>query len=253
LAPAFREANIRPMHLGPSSRALRRVVVVGAFGAALCISPVVHAGPLSLLSKAAKVASGSGKAAKTAAGASKLKAAMLAGGAVTAAERSGLLFKAIPDDATRVAAYVASEPDGAFRIVTRAGEQATHPPGEVGLAVQRLGTEAKPVDLYLDLTAARSPGALPPPEAGRRWFVLDAHGKPHPVRTEASGDGTLQHTVDAGDVSLDLADFAAFELDREDDDEPPPWFFGLAGVVVVGGVWMVIRRRRRAKSEADKA
>jgi hypothetical protein len=35
--------------------------------------------------------------------------------------------------------------------------------------------------------------------------VLDANGKPHPVRTETSGDGTLQHVVDAGDVSLDLA------------------------------------------------
>lgn len=241
------------MDLARLLRSPCRGALAAALSAALLVSLPAHAGPLSLLSKAGKLASGSGKAAKAAAGASKAKTAMLAGGGVIAAERAGLLFKAIPDDVARTAVYVAGEPDGAYRLVTRAGEQATHAPAELGVAVERLGTEAKPgVDLYLDLTAARTPAGLPAPEAGRRWFVLDASGKPHPVRTETKADGTLQHFVDAGDVSLDLADFAALELEEDAEDGPPAWGYALAGVFVAGwGAVVVIRRRRRAKAEAE--
>ncbi len=149
--------------------------------------------------KAAKGAKGAAAAGKAAKGGT-----LIAGGAALAAERSGVLFKLIPDDAGRAVAYLAHEPDGAFRTVLRSGEQATHAPGELGPALGKLATPETPkVDIYLDLSAATQPQKLATPTANQRLFVLDKHAQPLPVRVERKADGTLDF-VDAADGAIGL-------------------------------------------------
>ncbi len=241
---------------------LRRLAIAAIALVALAWSTPAVAGPFTILkgvAKAGQAAKGIGGAAKAAklakaakaAGVVKAapaaKAALLAGGATFAAERAGLLFASVPDDAARVATYVAGESGGTFRTVLRSGEQATYAADDLAAGLRSAGGPDRPVDVYLDLNAARAT-ELPRPKPGERWFVMDASGKPHPVRVEPRPEG-LEHVVDVGASVVDLQDFAAMalgELDEEQPEEsgPPAWFIAL-GVGALGLVAVVVVRRRR--------
>mgnify|MGYP000895633060 FL=1 len=241
-----------------------------AVAASIAVASPVKASPFAILraaSKAGQVAKGAGavgkgaKAAgavgKAASGTAKIGAAgkaLLAGGSVLAAERAGLVFAGLGDDAARAAAYVAREPDGLLRTVVRGGGQSTLPADDAARSLSTLAAEQGRVgvDVYVDLSAARVPGTIPPPAPGQRLYVLDAEAKPHLVKSTKSETGAWEHAVDAGGTSLDIADFAAMELEGDESDAPPAWFFGLSGfaVLAVGGV-MLHRRRKRAREEME--
>lgn len=240
--------------LSRSSRAavFALALLAGAWPATVDANPftalraIAKAGSVA---KAAPKAASAAKAAKGASGAGSAAKGLVGGGAILAAERAALVFRLVPDDAARVAAYVAQDSNGAYRLVLRGGEQTTHVADDLGGALGRVATEARPnVDVYLDLTAARSPGQLPARAANQRWFVLDGDGAPHAIRTVKNDKGTFDHVVDVGGDAIDLADFASAGLEEEEasDTGPLPFALGLAGLgVVVGGVLFVRRRRRR--------
>lgn len=240
-----------------------------AVAASIAVASPAEASPFAILraaSKAGQVAKGAGavgkgaKAAgavgKAASGGAKIGAAgkaLLAGGSVLAAERAGLVFAGVGDDAARAAAYVAREPDGLLRTVVRGGGQSTGTADDAARSIGSLAAEQgrAGVDVYVDLSAARVPGTIPPPAPGQRLYVLDAEAKPHLVTSTKSEGGAWEHVVDVGGTSLDIADFAAMELEGDESDAPPAWFFGLSGftVLAVGGV-MLHRRRKRTRAEA---
>jgi MYXO-CTERM domain-containing protein len=232
-----------------------------AFAALLGATSPAKASPFAILraaSKAGQVAKGAGAVGKAASGTAKIGAAgkaLLAGGSVLAAERAGLVFAGLGDDAARAAAYVAREPDGLLRTVVRGGGQSTLSADDAARSIGSLAAERGRVgiDVYVDLSAARVPGSIPSPGPGQRLYVLDAEAKAHLVTSTKSESGAWEHVVDVGGTSLDIADFAAMELEDDgDDDAPPPWFFGLSGfaALAVGGAF-VHRRRKRAREEAE--
>lgn len=217
-------------------------------------APPTEAAIIGAIAKAAKAAAAAGKAGKAAKGASAVgkmstasKGALLAGGAAVAAERAGLVFKAIPTEAGHAAAYVAREADGPFRVVSRAGEQALHAPDDLGAAVTRFASPETPrVDVYLELSAAREPKLLPTPGEGQRLFVLDAEGAPHAVRVEKRAGEALEYVVDVGEAGVDLASFAEAELGEDDSF---PWWLALSsGVLAVLALLYLRDRKRRGLS-----
>jgi hypothetical protein len=203
---------------------------------------------VSAASKAAKVAKVA-KLAGVAKAAPAAKTSLLAGGGMIAAKRASVLFAEVPDDASRVATYVARESNGAFRTVLRSGEQSTHAAVDLGPALRVATTpERKGVDVYLDLSAARAPELLPNPQLGERWFVMDASGMPHQIRVQGRTDG-FERVIDVADATVDLSDFVEASLDETDEtvnDEPPTWFYGVftATSLLLVGV-MVYRKRKR--------
>jgi hypothetical protein len=207
-------------------------------------------GGLSKLAKLGKAGASAAKLAKVAKVAPATKAAFLAGGSAFAAERAALAFATFPDDAARAASYVAREPDGVFRVVTRTGEQSTHALDDLGTAVRAASAEKASADVVLDLTAARAADDLPALAPGDRYFVLDANGKTHAVRS-VQGEGGPKWVVDVGGDAIDLADFASAAL-GEEDDSVPTWFYallGAAGLGLIAFFW----HKHRPKPDASPA
>lgn len=228
-----------------------RVMGLLLLAGALCVAPDAHASILSAIAKAAKAAGAASKAGKAARGVKVAKTGLVAGGATVAAERAGLLFKLVPDEVGSVAVYVGREPSGAYRVVSRSGQQATHGADELAGALSSAsGDGSARLTVYVDATAALEPAALPKLGERQRLFVLDGEARPHRVRVEADGDGVVRHLVDVGDTTLDLADFAAAVV-GDDDDPPSPVIWAMTGgVALATGIWLWLRRRRRQTERA---
>jgi hypothetical protein len=247
------------------SALIRRAAASLAVAASLGTASPASANPFSILraaSKAGQVAKGAGavgKASKAAGAAgkaatvTKLSAAgkaIVAGGSVVAAERAGLLFAGLGDDGARLATYVAREPDGLLRTVVAGGEQATLTVDDAARSISAMAAErgAAGADVYVDLSAARVPGAIPPPQPGQRLYVLDAEAKPHRLTSTKTEQG-YEYEVELDDGVLDVADFAASQLedDGEGESDMPPWF--PASVLGVGAIGYAIHRRKRRQAE----
>ena len=241
-----------------AGRTARLSLLAGCLVALSLWTSPADAGILGAIAKAAKAAGKAGKAGKAAKGASAAgkatkAGALVAGGTALAAERSATLFKLVPDDAGRVAAYLAREPDGAFRVVSRSGEQAVHAPGELGPALGKMATPETPkLDVYADLSAAKEPSRLAPPSEHQRLFVLDRNAQPRRVRVAERKDGTLEYLVDGADGAVELSDFACAELESEEEtdragtDNRVVVAGGLlSGVVLLGLFGLYLRDRRR--------
>jgi hypothetical protein len=219
-------------------------VRVAALTVALGLAaPPAAAGPLSALAKLAKAGSSGAKAAKAA------KAAKLVGtaGAAVAAERAGLVFANVGDDVGRAAAYVGRDAAGEFRLIVRGGS------GDITTTNVRAVVAELPherVDLYIDLSAARHPEALPR-STEARLYVLDVEARPHRARIQEAENGKLEALVDVGDGAMDMASWVAEQLADEPEDPEPPlsWMIGgvaVGGVGVAGWFWLRRRRQRQA-------
>ena len=174
------------------------------------------------------------------------KAAILAGGSAIAAERAAIAFATLPADAARAARYVAREPDGLFRVVTRSGEPSTHALADLGRATHATSAERLTSDVVLDLTAAQAANDLPPLPPGGRYFVMDAEGKTHAV-SSVQREGHASWIVDVGGEAVDLADFATASLDGA-DGSIPDWLYVVFGAGAYGVLWLFWRRERARRA-----
>ena len=221
----------------PTSRA----VLASSLLVGVLLAAPAHAGFGSLL-KLGKLGSSAGKAGKVAKTASVVtktarvgRGVAMVSGAV-AAERAGLVFAGLGDDAARSAGYLARTAENEFVLVTRAG-QSPVAASEVGTTVQQLSREGS-ATVYLDRSAAASEEVLAalPVDAELR---LAEGGTSLPVRRQASGDG-VDFVVDAASNAVDLQDYLAGD-DEEDADGPPYLVLGLVGVGLFG--WWALRRQ----------
>lgn len=244
-----------------------RLLLLGALVFALdasrpCTAEASVLGILSKAAKAARAAKGAAKAGAAAKGAGKLGAAaktgalLTAGGAAFAAERSGLLFGKVADEAGTAMAYLGREASGEFRLVTRSGAQSVHAADDLPTALKGVPTqETDTLRVYVDLNAAAKPEALPAPAAGETRFVLDAEGAPHPLRAVERPGGGTDYVVDAAEGTVDLASFVADQTSSEAESTDAleasssggSWWVGF---LMAGGLvayWVLKRRRRVAR------
>lgn len=219
-----------------------RVVLASSLLAALLLSAPAHAGFGSLL-KLGKVGSSAGKAgrvAKTASVVTKTarvgRGVAMVSGAV-AAERAGLVFAGLGDDAARSAGYLARTADSEFVLVTRAGQRPVAA-SEVGSTVQQLSREGS-ATVYLDRSAASSEEVLAALPADAELRLAEG-GTSLPVRRQASGEGT-DFVVDVASNAVDLQDYLGGDGEEDDADGPPYLVLGLAGVGLLG--WWALRRQ----------
>lgn len=178
--------------------------------ALLVASPPALGGIGSLIRGAAKLgklASKAGKVGKAAKSAKAAKLAAGAGGAALVAERSGLIFKALPDEVGRVGVFVTGGGDDGLRVIQRTGTETMVAPETLGATVDELGAAGQ-VDLVVDLGTALRPGVVD--DVGdARLFVADADGGLHSLRRGEDGRKLL---VDAAEGAMDLGQFALENL-----------------------------------------
>lgn len=210
--------------------------------AAVLLSTPAQAGFGSLL-KLGKLGSSAGKAgkvAKTAGVVTKTarvgRGVAMVSGAV-AAERAGLVFAGLGDDAARSAGYLARTAENEFVLVTRAG-QSPVAAAEVGGSVQQLAREGS-ATVYLDKSAAVSEDVLAALPADAELRLVEG-GASLPVRRQSSSDG-VDFVVDVASNAVDLQDYLGGDGDEEDDDGPPYLVLGLVGVGLFG--WWALRRQ----------
>ncbi len=220
-----------------SSRALRGLLLFIVSLVVLSPAPAyAWWSSLSKVGRAGKLGSTAGKV-RIASAASKLRPALLAGGAALAAERATLAFASAGDDVGRVTSYLARESDGTFRVVRRDGAQSTHRPETLSLALASPSGAGS--DVLVELNAARTSGELPAPRAGDHWFALDGEGVAHPLHAEQSPQGT-RWWVDVGDKTIELADFATAALDGEEASLSPAKVWIFRGINLA--VWVLLVR-----------
>lgn len=220
---------------------MRRAVLPLAL---LCFASSAQANPFTILraaTQAGKVAAkgasvaakGAGVAAKGAAKAgtvAKVGKVALGTTALMAADDAARLFAGVADDGVHAAMYVAHEESGAFRLISRAGDEGAHLAGGVDDAALA-AAQGRPVALYLEPGAALrlAPGELPP--EGQLW-ALTADGEPMAVTLADEGGAVRAQVKDAAGHVWDLAEFAVDQAFNAD----PSWTTETPWVVpVVGG------------------
>ncbi len=229
------------------SRTLALIVALS-----LAVFPLVaHAGIGGLLGKLGRIGSKGGKAVsvgakigKTGKAASLGKAAAGAAGVtgLVAAERAGLAFAGLSDDAARSAAYLARTPDGELVMVTKAAGTSTHSPESLRFAAQRIAPEGTRPSIFLDRSVAQAPDELVhlPPEAE---LTLVEGNQRLPVRRVDKGQEGFEFVVDTADGAIELSSYVG-DADGEDSGDSPVWIFVGSALVAAGGlVWW--RRRSR--------
>ncbi|MCP3140941.1 hypothetical protein [Pyxidicoccus xibeiensis] len=228
------------------SRTLALIVALS-----LAVVPLVsHAGIGSLLGKLGRVGSKGGKAVsvgaklgKTGKAASLGKAAAGVTGLV-AAERAGLAFAGLSDDAARSAAYVARTPDGELVMVTKAAGTSTHSPESLGFVAQRIAPEGTRPSIFLDRSVAQAPDELAhlPPEAE---LTLVEGNQRLPVRRVDKGQEDVEFFVDTADGAIELSSYVG-DGDGEDSGDSTGWLFVGCALVAAGGLVWWRRRGREA-------
>lgn len=178
----------------------------------LTLSTPAFAGAGSLLGKLGKFGSKTGKVVGKGARVGRGVAAV---SGVVAAERAGLVFAHLGDDAARSAGYLARTPEGELLLVTRAGQSK---PGTSGLggAVDALASEGGVATVYVDSSAALTDDALRalPEDASLR---LLHEGREYSMRREAVGDA-VEFVVDTASGAIDVHDFVSGGAEEVDDE-----------------------------------
>ena len=208
----------------------------------LSLSTSAWAGLGSLLGKLGKLGTKTGKVvgkgARVGVKGARVGRGVAAVSGVVAAERAGVVFAHLGDDAARSAGYLARTSEGELLLVTRAGQSS---PGTAGLggAVEQLATNGQAATVYVDSSAALTDDALRalPEDTSLR---LMHEGGEYSLRRQHVGDA-VEFVVDTASGAIDVHDFVAGaeELDDGDGDGATTFFTVVLVLGVLAVFWVV--------------